>query len=259
MVTDFLETTRPFLTPGASVTSLAAGTRRLEIPPGPKRQYRLAQLDDYHFQPRAAFPWFPPLKLCLRARVSSPQILGTWGFGFWNDPFSLSLGFGGGKRRLPALPNAAWFFFASDPNHLALQDNLPGKGFLAATFRSPRWPPLVLGAALPALPLLAIPPLSRLARRIVRKIVSQDATLLNVNVAQWHQYELSWSSEDVTYKVDDEIYYETHLSPLEPLGFVLWIDNQYAAWTAQGKLAYGTLKAEKAAWLEVQDVIIQRF
>jgi hypothetical protein len=51
--------------------------------------------------------------------------------------------------RLPALPNTAWFFFASPPNYLSLRDDLPAQGALAAVFRSPRLPAslLVLGAA----------------------------------------------------------------------------------------------------------------
>src|SRR5512144_3136865 len=112
----------PRTTSGAQVVRLTSGGWRLEIPAGSAGRYRLAQLDDYSNLPRRAFPWQAPLSLSLRARASQSSLPGTWGFGLWNDPFALSLGFGG-ERRIPALPNAAWFFFASAPNYLSLRDD----------------------------------------------------------------------------------------------------------------------------------------
>ncbi len=123
----------------------AAGGWRLSLPPGPAGQYRWAQLDDYIPLPRRRFLWTPPVRLSLEARVSAPGLPGTWGFGFWNDPFQASLGLGGTARRLPALPNAAWFFYASPPNFLAFRDDLPAQGLLAATFRLPLLPAPLFG------------------------------------------------------------------------------------------------------------------
>ncbi len=48
----------------------------------------------------ASFLLRPPIRLSLSARTSSNSIPGTWGFGLWNDPFGLSLGFGGNPFRL---------------------------------------------------------------------------------------------------------------------------------------------------------------
>ena len=115
-------------------------TWHLKIPAGPGESYRLAQLDDDDNLRRQHFLWSPPLHLKLRARTSSSEIPGTWGFGLWNDPFSLSLGIGGGTRRLPTLPNAAWFFFASPQNYLSFRSDKPAQGFLAQTFQSPKIP-----------------------------------------------------------------------------------------------------------------------
>ena len=78
----------------------------LTAPAGKVNQFRLAQLDDYSTLPRRKFIWQPSLAISLRARVSAQDHPGTWGFGFWNDPFGLSLGFGGNTSRLPILPNA---------------------------------------------------------------------------------------------------------------------------------------------------------
>lgn len=162
-------------TPGAQVTSIIPGYWRLEIPAGPAGQYRLAQLDDYTGQHRHQFTWKPPVDVTLQMRASAVNLPGTWGFGLWNDPFSLSLGLGGAARRFPALPNTAWFFFASPPNHLSIHDDLPGYGQLAATFASKRLPAWLLALSSPPLVGLVFPPLARLARRLLRWIVHQDS------------------------------------------------------------------------------------
>jgi hypothetical protein len=101
---------------------------RLDIPDGDNRVYRVAQIDDYAKHVRKDFPHRPSLSLSLLARASADSIPGTWGFGLWNDPFGLSIGFGGNPFRLPALPNAIWFFHASEENYLSFSDK-PGNGF----------------------------------------------------------------------------------------------------------------------------------
>ena len=76
----------PNFTPGANVIEVEDGAWNLEIPPGRKDHYRLAQIDDYAGNKRSAFPWKPPLTLNLKACVSAVDIAGTWGFGFvWDD------------------------------------------------------------------------------------------------------------------------------------------------------------------------------
>ncbi len=132
------------VTPGARVEMSAEAGWRLSIPAGPGGRYRLAELDDYRGLRRRSFPWNPPYQLSLRARASAGLIPGTWGFGVWNDPFGMGILSQAGGMRLPVLPNAAWFFFASPPNSLSLRDDLPAQGALAATYRSIR---LALGAA----------------------------------------------------------------------------------------------------------------
>ena len=49
----------------------------------------------------------------------------------------------------------------------------------------------------------------------------------------------------------------TTCSPRPPLGLVLWIDNQFAAWTPKGQLGYGTLE-NPAAWLEMEKLDISQ-
>ena len=105
--------------------------------------YTNAQIDDYYGLPRHRFPWNPPLKLTVRARFShtAEELRGTSGFGFWNDPLLMT------QRRLPALPRAVWFFYASEPSDMKLDIKVPGCGWKAASIDAVRanalaWAPL---------------------------------------------------------------------------------------------------------------------
>jgi hypothetical protein len=251
MAVPWPETLAPRFTSGARVTRPSPDLWRLEIPAGPAGRYRLAQLDDYASRPRSRLPWRPPFTLALRARASAASLPGTWGFGLWNDPFGFSLGYGG-NQRLPALPNTAWFFYASPENYLSLRDDLPANGSLAAAFRSPHWPAWRYLLAALLLPLLALPPLVRLARRLGRRYVQQDAAALALDPADWHTYRLDWDANQVTFTLDGQAKLQTSVAPRQPLGLVLWIDNQYAALPPNGRLAYGTLSNPEPAWIEIE-------
>ncbi len=261
----------------AHVEEISHGNEyRLSIPAGPANKYRLAQLDDYTQNPRGRFPWRAPTRLNLSARTSSGSIPGTWGFGLWNDPFGLSLGFGGNPFRFPALPNAAWFFSASEENYLSFRDtraernevepksassagiatNAPSSaqrdvaanGFIAQVFRSPKFHPLLVPAG------MAFPFSRRATRRFLGKIIGEDGIGLSVDVTQWHRYSLDWREERVVFEVDNVQMLESLVSPHPPLGLVIWIDNQYAAFTPEGKIGFGVLKNPEPAWLEIKDI-----
>jgi hypothetical protein len=247
----------PTSTPEASINHVGQGAWTLEIPPACEGKYQLAQLDDYSKLKRHSFPWKPPLKFSLRARASATDLPGTWGFGFWNDPFSLSLGLGGGTRKLPTLPNAAWFFHASPENYLSLRDDLPAQGLLAATFRSPLWPPILLAPGVPLLPFLIWKFTNQFLRRIARQIIRQDAAQLIHDPTQWTHYSLDWQPDRVIFAVNKAPVFETPIAPKAPLGLVLWIDNQYAALPPEGSLAFGSLNTQRAAQLEIDQLQIR--
>jgi hypothetical protein len=232
----------------------------LSIPSGGSGQYRLAQLDDYAKFKRRDFPVRGQVSLGLSARVSSNSIPGTWGFGFWNDPFGLSLGFGGNPFRLPALPNAAWFFGASEESYLSFSSGLDTSetdarptrpavnGFLAQSFRSPKFHPSLILAG------LALPFSRKTTRRLLGKVVDEDGIRLSLDVTQWHSYRLDWRDERVSFEVDNAIVFESIVSPKAPLGLVIWIDNQYAAFPPEGKIGFGVLENAEPAWLEIKDL-----
>jgi hypothetical protein len=245
-------------TEGGKVTQITANSWRLEIPAGPKGKYRLAQVDDYTHSPRKQFPWQAPLSLELSARASDNLIPGTWGFGLWNDPFSFSMGFGGGTRHLPTLPNTIWFFFASPQNHLSLRDDLPAEGNLAAIFRSPNLPQIMLLPGIFLLPLFFIPPAARLFRRLARNIIRQETVRFDTDLTQWHHYKLVWEAQRVHFLLDGCTLLERALAPSAPLGFVMWIDNQFLAWTSNGRFDYGYLETARPAWIEIRDFRLEK-
>jgi hypothetical protein len=260
---------RPRNTPREKVEVIPNGWH-LEISDGGPSTYRLAQLNDYALLARRRFVWRNQATLSLRCRVSQPNLPGTWGFGFWNDPFTVSLGLQGMARRLPVLPNACWFFYASEHNHLSFSDSkisrfwqktptsgdvgvreLPASGFLAQSFSSPRIPSALLGVGVFASPLLLIRPLSKWIRaNIAAKLIREDAKRISVDVTEWHDYRLRWRANQVEYAIDGETVFETATSPKGPLGLVIWIDNQYAAWKPDGSLGMGALE-NPAAWMEI--------
>jgi hypothetical protein len=241
-------------TGGASVNQIEEDWR-LEISQVEHGNYRLAQIDDYVVLRRRQFLHSPPWRMQVQAKVSSPNLPGTWGFGLWNDPFGFSLGFGRTEGRLPVLPNAAWFFHASNSNWLSLRDEMPANGFFAGTWKSPRISSLLLAPTLFSLPILLIRPFSRILRRLLSKIVKQDSVPIHADTTNWHDYTIEWLREFVIFKIDNEIVLHTELSPRPPLGLVIWIDNQFAAWTPEGRLGYGTLDSPDAS-LEIKSLVI---
>lgn len=243
---------------------------RLSIPSGKADNYRLSQLDDYAKTKRNKFPHRYPLTLSLSARASSESIPGTWGFGLWNDPFGLSLGFEGNSFRLPALPNAVWFFGASEESYLSFQGvsrasstsgatyaplsaqrGVAANGFLAQTFRSPKFHPWLIPAG------LALPFSRRKARQFLGKVIADEGTRLSVDVTQWHRYRLDWRETRVSFEVDDALVFESSMSPHPPLGLVIWIDNQFAAFTPEGRIGFGVLENPEPAWLEVKEIEVK--
>ena len=252
------------LTPGAQISQVAPLTWRLSIPAGPAGSYRLAQMDDYGSLQRRAFRWKAGTHITLEARACSDSLPGTWGFGLWNDPFSMGIlnraGADGtkGQLRLPALPNTAWFFYASPPSYLSLRDDLPALGWLAATFQAKFLPALALTPAALAVPLMIFPPIVRLARRWARRAVKQDAFALELDPTVWHTYDLRWEAKAASFRVDGQTALHSQVSPQGQMGLVIWVDNQYMALPPSGRLDYGMLSSPEPAWIEVRGLAIQQ-
>ncbi|RME45628.1 MAG: hypothetical protein D6796_10170 [Caldilineae bacterium] len=213
------------------------------------RQYSNAQVDDYQGLPRRRFRWRPPLTLTVRARFSHPagELRGTAGFGFWNDPF-LMTGF-----RLPALPRAVWFFYASPPSNMKLDLHTPGFGWKAATMDAlrPSFFALLPFAPL-AVPLMNLRPLYRALWPLGQRAIHVCEAPLAAPMTGWHTYTLHWHREAVHFAVDGETALHCRTAPRGPLGFVMWLDNQYMVVTPWGRFGYGLLDAPARQWMAVE-------
>ncbi len=229
---------------------------QLRVESGPVNRYRVAQMDDYSRLPRGKFMYRPPVSLTLQARVSDRSLPGTWGFGFWNDPFALGIGIHGSGVRLPTLPQAAWFFFGSPDNDLSFNSTAPANGLMASVFASQPVPSILLPLGLPLLPLLLARKTTRLIRRVASRFIHDENTVLDFNTTQWHTYRLDWLTGSVVFQVDDLMVFTSEISPRAPLGMVIWIDNQFAAFSADGSVHFGTQDNPTPAVLEIRSPVI---
>jgi hypothetical protein len=224
----------------------------------PVKSYADAQLDDTQNLPRARLRWRPPLRFSVRARTSIPAPLGTFGFGFWNDPFSLSLGMGGAARKLPSAPQCAWFFYGSPPLDLPLAEGVPGCGWKAATLRFRNIPvPVLAPAAFGGVLLASLPALRTRAFKFARRFYRAEERLLEIDPSQWHAYTIEWRAASVGFFVDGVEVLRSMHPPLPPLGLVLWIDNQYAVASPGKGFRFGVLELAREQSLELEAARIE--
>jgi hypothetical protein len=220
----------------------------------PAVRYTDAQIDDYQGLARRRFRWHPPLKMTVRARFSDEtgDLVGTAGFGFWNDPFLMT------GRRMPTLPRVVWFFYSSPPSKMKLDLRTPGRGWKAATLDAKRWSFLVLAPTAPvAVPLMNIRPLYRRLWPVAQRAIGVSEATVQASMTDWHTYVIEWDTRRVRFSVDGDLTLESESSPRGPLGFVMWLDNQYAVVTPWGRLGYGLLPSPSRQWMEVDTLLIE--
>ena len=249
---------------GNGSLSVAHSTLHLSLSSTPQGQYADAQIDDYGNLPRKKFPWRPPLRMEVRARTSLPAatasssttenlevLCGTAGFGFWNFPFSV-------RGDILMLPEAIWFFYASPPSNMALVPQIPGWGWKAQVVHSMR-----PGAFLASVPLALSTAYGLLsqdtqpAARWLQRVSGAHEALLPVVLSEWHSYVLEWRRNEVLFWVDGERVLRVPHPPVRPLGFVAWLDNQYAIATPNGVLRFGTVPTSEE-WLEIDLIEIDK-
>jgi hypothetical protein len=234
---------------------------RMALPTVQQGEYADAQIDDYGKLARAAFPWRPPLSMTARARSSLPAattastaesvniLRGTAGFGFWNYPFSV-------RGDILMLPEAVWFFYASPPSNMALVPGVPGWGWKAQVIHAMRAEALL--ATIPAALTTGWGRLSgntQPAARWLQRVSGAREALLDVEMTEWHDYRLEWRDSEAIFWVDNRCVLRITRPPTRPLGFVAWLDNQYAIATPQGVLHFGTVATE-AEWFELDSLRI---
>lgn len=243
---------------------------RLRLEGATAARYSNAQIDDYSGIRASRYPWRPPLRMRVRARAShaaypadasaekpagedGSRLRGTAGFGFWNAPFTLA---GGGLRA----PEALWFFAASPPSNMALTVGGAGYGWKAQVVHAQR------PSALAAIPPLALSALwarvsgeDRPAARWLERLTGAQEQPLDskqADLRQWHDYTLEWLPNAARFSIDGQAVFVASDPPPGPLGFVAWIDNQYAIATPRGELRFGALDCPPQ-WLELASLIIE--
>jgi hypothetical protein len=221
--------------------------------PAVEQGYADAQVDDYGGRSRRHYPWQPGVELTLQARFSHGvnDLVGTAGFGFWNAPF------GDPTVPWPALPQAAWFFFASPPNDLPLAAAGPGRGWFAATLDATTGQALLMAPLAPFV--LLVNQITAVRRRLwpwLQQRLGISFAPIAEDMVAWHEYRLVWRPGGSAFFVDGRPLLQTPHSPRGPLGFVCWLDNQFMVATANGRFRWGTLPVETNQWLEVQNLSI---
>ena len=224
-------------------------------------RYTDAQIDDYTGLSRSQFPWRPPLCMQVRARSTLPAatasdtseskgiLRGTAGFGFWNYPFSI-------RGDILMLPEAVWFFYASPPSDIALVPNSIGWGWKAQVVHAMR--PGMIVTIVPTLLAIGRGRLTRNTRSAahwLQRLSGASEALLPIEMTEWHTYRLEWYATEVHFWVDERHILQVSHPPHGPLGFVAWLDNQFAIATPRGTLRFGTVSCEPQ-WVELDSVSI---
>lgn len=213
------------------------------------RSYHDAQISTYHS--RRDFHHTPPVHMHIRAHATGP-IRGTAGFGLWNHPFAPN-------ERGFRLPRAAWFFYGSQPNNMALAKNVPGFGWKCATIDATRAPFLAL---LPFAPLgfllMRAPPLYRALWPLGQWALGVSEKALDESLLmESHDYTLDWQADGVRFGIDGVTVHHAPVRLRGPLGFIAWIDNQYAIVTPRGQIGFGLLDIPAAQNLVLESVTLQ--
>ncbi len=246
---------------GTGTLSITDSALRMGFPSAQKGQYTDAQIDDYAGRNRAAFPWKPPLRMEVRSRSLLPAtpnsinerqniLRGTAGFGFWNYPFSV-------RGDILMLPESIWFFYASPPSNMALVPGIPGWGWKAQVVHSMRVE--TLAAVVPtALTTVwgRVTGNTQPAAQWMQRLSGASEALLSVEMTDWHTYTLEWRQSTATFWVDDALVLRVPHPPTRPLGFVAWLDNQYAVATPRGVLRFGTVDSGPQ-WLDIDSITIE--
>lgn len=246
---------------GGAYLQIRNSVLRLAYDKAGRDSYSDAQIDDYTMLSRKEYLWRPPLRMTVRARFShntvdvadtntAKKVLrGTAGFGFWNKPFTM-------QGHWFTKPQAVWFFYSAPPSNMALVPGLPGWGWKAQIINT-----TAVGMAINSMPAALAAGYARLTNKqpsghAIRRFVGAHEKIITNNIKDWHTYKLEWRQRESAFWVDDKLLYKTDTAPTRPLGFVAWLDNEYAVVTPRGELKFGKTACDKQ-WLEIDKISIE--
>jgi hypothetical protein len=141
---------------------------------------------------------------------------------------------------------------------MKLDLDTPGCGWKAATIDALRPAALLLAPlALPAVLLMSVPSLYRRLWPPIQRAINVKERGISADMTAWHTYELAWEGERSCFSVDGEPILENAPAPRGPLGFVMWLDNQYMVAAPQGRFRWGLLGVPDRQWMEVDSLAIE--
>jgi hypothetical protein len=210
-----------------------------------------AEIDDHRTAPRHKLLWTPPLRMTVCARFShrAGELLGTAGFGFWNDPFDWV-----GNVETP--PNALWFFYASPQSDMAFVENVRGHGWKAAFINGGTADKLTmwLGNLV-----FRLPGMSKLVFKLAQMRVGAHETILDqIALTDWHDYRIDWHAREAIFFADNVEIARATNPPTVPLGFVAWLDNNYTTMGPGRDFFFGRMAIAQKQWMELARVKIER-
>lgn len=210
-----------------------------------------AEIDDHRTVPRHKLAWQPPLRMNVRARMShrSGELMGTAGFGFWNDPFDWV-----GNVETP--PNAIWFFYASPHSDMAFDTKAAGNGWKAAVLNGGRADPLTMAVGNF---LFGLPGMSKLVFRLAQTRINAHEQVLNeISLTEWHDYQIDWLAHEARFWVDGNQVFVAPNPPRMPLGFVAWVDNNAAVMGPGREFDFKRIAVPQRQWMELAYVKIEK-
>jgi hypothetical protein len=91
----------------------------------------------------------------------------------------------------------------------------------------------------------------------IQRAINVREAVVEASMDAWHTYAVEWGERRVCFSVDEEPILEDAPSPRGPLGFVMWLDNQYMVATPQGRFRWGLLDVPGCQWMEVDSLTIE--
>lgn len=221
---------------------------RLSLKNAPSGRLSVAQIDDYIDRPRSDYLWLPPLILRLKARVShvSGELLGTAGFGFWNNMAPL---WGNGME---VNPNWVWFYYASPQSTISLTGGM-ANGWKASVVNGGRGGERSMAAANT---FMRIPLLGRLLTGV--RMPAREKALDGFDPTLWHEFEIHWLPEAIHFRIDGDEVLAARVKVTIPLAFVAWIDNNFATIKPNGGFEVGNLAIEQEQSMMIQNLEISQ-
>ncbi len=226
------------------------GIARFVIAGAEDGQLSDAEIDDHRTVPRDRLSWKPPLRLHVRARMShrAGDLLGTAGFGFWNDPFDWV-----GNVQTP--PNALWFLYASPQSDMAFDPGARGNGWKAAILNAGRVDPVTMAIGNF---IFKLPGMSKLVFKLAQtRINAHEKNLDDIALTDWHDYRIDWLAREARFYVDGAEVLIAPNPPRVPLGFVAWADNNAAIMGPGREFDFKRIAIGQRQWLELAYVKIE--